>query len=408
MKLTTPILLVFLASHAAHGRPTFTPLGIFVANGQEFTLEQPAGVTNTGVVAGFARSDPDSFVVRWSPALGYEKLTPSPDMPNGWAQAMSADASRIAVLTDMTTINRHLAIWSVLGVEHTTFDSQPRDMSADGSAVLLDTAMGIVRNGVSTPLFVPGTAMAAAPSAMSDDANTVAGVMYFTANYTPHAVFWSVQSGSFFDIQPFLGAPRGYLNAVSGNGNVFIGQIEDADFVNIRSFRWSFANGIQLIPAPADAPAHDFIYAADCSADGNVVIGMSIDILDTPAARGIEQHIIPADSPVMAHDSPLSFDPFVWTPQTGSRRLVTLLAASGVDLTAWIITGISRVSPDGRFLTGVGSHEIAPGVVRQEAWVVDLQSTPPLQPCFGDADHSRSVNFADITTVLGNWNAACP
>ena len=47
------------------------------------------------------------------------------------------------------------------------------------------------------------------------------------------------------------------------------------------------------------------------------------------------------------------------------------------------------------------------GVVNSGSAYV-FRSIPLPAPCPGDADNNRAVNFADITSVLANFNLVCP
>ena len=54
--------------------------------------------------------------------------------------------------------------------------------------------------------------------------------------------------------------------------------------------------------------------------------------------------------------SALGDEAMVWTQATGVRTLSSMLQASGVDLTGWLLTNALDISGDGRTIVGQGIH----------------------------------------------------
>jgi hypothetical protein len=95
------------------------------------------------------------------------------------------------------------------------------------------------------------------------------------------------------------------------------------------------------------------------------------------------------------------------TPFTPTLPMDVVVYANGHHIKVYINGSllIDVVDVGGPLSGGVGIWNVWESEGRYDDISVTL--LPP-EPCPGDADGSRSVNFADITTVLANFGIACP
>lgn len=168
---------------------------------------------------------------------------------------------------------------------------------------------------------------------VSADGSTVVGASYENSSITTapiHGFRWTATDGkvSIGDL------PGGNVSSVaygvSSNGSVIVGSSSSTlsfsgnPFYH-EPFRWTAANGIQGLGYLSNYPS-SYGGAADVSADGSVVVGMSVD------ANGNER-------------------PFRWTQSGGMVNLGTLMnfnsnqnQATGVSGDGSVVVGMSRIA----------------------------------------------------------------
>lgn len=89
----------------------------------------------------------------------------------------------------------------------------------------------------------------------------------------------------------------------------------------------------------------------------------------------------------------------VWTPQGEPIALNGYLDAGNLWLNLYSARGISESG----WVSGIGLYD-ADGAGAEPAYYrVFVMRVPAINPCFGDANHDRSINFSDISPVLANW-----
>ncbi|RYG24837.1 hypothetical protein EON82_09335 [bacterium] len=203
-------------------------------------------------------------------------------------------------------------------------DAGPVDISADGSVVLgafaasampLDTRPFVVRDGVATPLPLPEGVGSAPAVAISADGRTVIG------RVEDRPAIW-VDGG-----QPqFLSEREGEATAVSADGKVVVGVLRYPQ-ERIRAFRWTSTGGTQVLDLGPGFTRRDS--AAAVSGDGRTVL-------------------------LSAFALPDGDEPILWRVGKGAKRLRDILAAGGVDVSAYNLTAARLLSADGKTIVGAG------------------------------------------------------
>jgi probable HAF family extracellular repeat protein len=215
--------------------------------------------------------------------------------------------------------------------------------------------------------------------AVSADGSVVVG-NFKTAWGKWRAFRWTL-TGGFQDLGTLSRGGESNATAVSADGRVVVGWTKSARGPR-RAFRWE--NGaLQDLGVP---PGYDETEAVAVSADGRVVVGYAyaINREDTRVFRWengrmqvLELYEVTALSPDGSVVFGRRFDgPCRWTAARGVENLNTVYAnllAKGSTL--WFV---SAVTPDGRYLVGVGSgYNTHPRA--KEAFLLDTRA-PQKQP----------------------------
>lgn len=151
------------------------------------------------------------------------------------------------------------------------------------------------------------------------------------------AAFW--QGGVLHDLGLPAGSQRAFIVAVSPDASTMVGNMEPIGADGDRSFVWTAAGGIVMLPAPADAHHH---WMRDIAGDNQSMVG--------------------AVSPPFADQYAC-----LSTPALGTVDLNVYLPTLGIDLSGWHLADANAISADGTVIVGVGVHN---GV--DEAFLVDL------------------------------------
>ncbi|MFM9994602.1 MAG: hypothetical protein ACKVU4_02250 [Phycisphaerales bacterium] len=221
-------------------------------------------------------------------------------------------------------------------------------------------------------LPLPAGWLGAEALAMSTDGNTIVGKgPPFPPPSQPFRIVGSVA-------QALGSVPAGletHAVGVSGNGSVVVGSF--GTLVYLRGFKQTGSGAPQLLPAPGA-----FTWSAfAANHDGSVIGGALSPFPDSEA--------------------------YVWSADPGNVLLAPHLAGLGVSLTGWTLREIHGVSADGRTFAGRGTHQVAPGDLREEAWIAGLGAI-----CYPDCNKDAQLTVADFGCfqgkyVLGDLYADC-
>ncbi|HYD01392.1 MAG TPA: GC-type dockerin domain-anchored protein [Phycisphaerales bacterium] len=280
---------------------------------------------------------------------------------------------------------------------------------------------------VNLGVLAGGEIGAAQASEVSDDGAVVVGTSAADGSIASKAFRWT-QTGGMVNLGTLAGGTSSVANGVSGDGQVVVGYSTSSD--GQRAYRWTATDGMQdlgtlsgftaSLALGADADGSVVVgyaqvtgsaralrwvdgvledlglvngyassYGYACSVDGSVVVGRVFDIgLGGQMCRwtqaGGMQEIGRLDGATTAFAYGVSGDGSVvvgmsqftgagnrratmWTEASGVRDLNVYLPTIGIDLTGWVLTDATDVSPDGTRIVGYGVHG---GVT--EAWIATL------------------------------------
>ena len=328
------------------------------------------------------------------PAAGQPSFTPL-GMPAGWervwASDVSADGSVVAGWAEGPGVASAAFRWTRQGgiqfLDGLAAPSQARHMSSDGSVIVgtvgherpeafrWSESAGVVRLG----------RLAGNRSEAYDvsDNGVIVGVSTSPNHMAGGEAFRWAQAGGMVGLgalEPATGGSE--ANAVSADGSVVVGS--SAVGTSSRAFRWTAATG--MVPF-GDAQVYS---ATGISADGRVIVGTwrvgpsgseGFRWSDAEGFVGLGPwgrypRGVSADGSVIVGQG--FFGPgrvgesaFIWDGSHGMRDLNEVLVDElglGPSLTGWKLTFATEVSPDGRFIVGVGTNPA--GV--QEGWLVTV------------------------------------
>lgn len=89
---------------------------------------------------------------------------------------------------------------------------------------------------------------------------------------------------------------------------------------------------------------------------------------------------------------------FLWTSAIGLPDLNVLLPSLGTSLQGRTPEQATGLSADGRTIVGIGTHEIAPGQLREEAWIASLDGE-----CYADCTGDGQLMIADFACVQARF-----
>jgi len=186
--------------------------------------------------------------------------------------------------------------------------------------------------------LLPG-GVASNAASVSDDGRIIAGnATVGTSVYQNQAFRWTLESGM-VSLGLLPGAASSYLLDLSADGQVAVG------FSGSEAYRWTASTGMTgLGRLPNDTSTS----ATLISADGRVIVGYSYN--------------------------GSSSEYFIWTANKGMRTLRAILAADGVDISAWRDLKVSAISDDGSTVVGEGYNPQG----NLEAWMMRLPNEVPV------------------------------
>jgi len=208
--------------------------------------------------------------------------------------------------------------------------------------------------------------------AISPDGRYVAGDA--SLNQAWHAFWWDLQAGQQLD----LGVPIGYTHSwaygVSSNGRFVVGWAQDANGRN-RAFRWDTQGGapLRLDPFPGGTES----WARAVTPDGRV-FGVARNQNNQLRACRWSWNI--QNNQVVIEDLTATYARLLGHPNS-------------------VLSIVTAVSPDGRYLVGYGYNAVRQ---QQEGFLLD---TRPM----GDVNGDNCVNDNDLLAVLLAYGCrACP
>ncbi|MCL4743458.1 MAG: hypothetical protein KJZ54_14775 [Phycisphaerales bacterium] len=206
---------------------------------------------------------------------------------------------------------------------------------------------------------------------------------------------------------------RSGATSISADGLVIVGSSISHD--GTEAFRWTAETGMVGLGA---LPGSSFnSYATAVSADGSVVVGSSMAYGGqmsfrwtaetgmvglgrlTPDEIGNRGHGVSWDGNVIVGEAVVLDDngngAYIWTPETGMRRLTDVLADLGVAIPpGWYLLAAYGVSADGRTIVGAGINPAG----HSEGWVAYLGPA-----CRADFNKDGAVTSQDVFDYLNAW-----
>lgn len=320
------------------------------------------------------------------PAGAQVSLTAIPPfMPawNGYALDISADGSTVvgwmapvggqAIGFRWTASGGLESLAAAAGISN----SQARAISADGAVIVGIGGAGpqpfVVRNGADTilPGPVPGGSYSYS-TGVSGDGSVVVGYGSFSGQ--SRGWIWTAADG-YVALAPPPGSTQCWVttHGISSDGRVIAG------YSGNDLLRWT-GGVLEVAPVTGKTSGvmrsgHAVLFATDFGAgrwwdDGRVeMLGTFPGSWVTwPWASSDDGAIIGGDEIY----APSTGHAWVWTQATGAVFLSDYLSGLGLDTTGWDLRSVKSISADGRVLAGFGRHEYAPGLFRDEAFVVNL------------------------------------
>ena len=377
---------VLCATRAFADQPRFTPLGQYPAG----RWSMPLDLTPDGsIVVGAAVNGNGNWeAFKWTEAeglVGLGFLNPDVMFPRSIAAAITPDGRLIAGssaygdwLGDLEAIiwnpdgtMTELGFTNEPGIDQA---SQAGDLSDDGGVIVGidgDAASRCVAfrwteaTGMISLGDLPGGYTVGRAHGVSADGSVIAG-SGAVAMYDREAFRWTESEG-----MVALGRLPGYQESdaqdISDDGRCIVGYCENEG--TAEAFRWNAEEGMIGLGVGA---SWNSSRAYQTNADGRLIAG-SLD------------------------EEEVDYEAFIWSKPAGVRGLMEALATdAGMDLQGWYLQEVNGLSPDGRFMIGVGLNPQE----EREGWLIDLGD--PI-PCIGDLTGDRQRNIADLAALLASY-----
>jgi probable HAF family extracellular repeat protein len=360
--------MLFVALFGAAGpavAQSFDGLGLLPGGTFSLTYGVSAGGT---VVVGYGNTSGNtSRGFRWTRTGGLQVLGALPGGSATLGLAVSADGA-VCAGQGQSTFGWRACRWAGAAAEDLGSlggGSQANAVNSDGAVVVgwAVTATGIhafrwtSAGGMQDLGALPG-ALNSYAYAVSGDGSVVVGYGETAGGGSPHAFRWT-SVGGMEDLGTLAGSSS-VATGASADGSVIVG---DAYSGGGFAWRWTRETGMVSLGAlPGDASST----AADVSADGSTVVGMS-----TGGAGGV---------------------PFIWTQERGIEDLEARLQSLGLNLAGWTDgMTVSAVSTDGLAITGYARYNGGNDI----GWVATLGS-----PCYANCDGSTVAPILNINDFV--------
>lgn len=339
------------------------------------------GVSNNGVVVGYAGSFGSLRAFRWQRGSGMQDLGVLPGGGQAQALAVSNNGALAVGISASSDVNTAFLRNQYLMIPMTP---EPGAAWSRGDAVASGSAVGGYAAAACT-CWIDGHSRAYrwytnGSAWWRDDLGVLPrGTMSTSADVSNdgHVIVGSADSGEYsrafrwtheLGMQELGTLPNGFNSAATGvnaEGDVVVGNA-DTDS-GTRAFRWSAADGMADLEVVAGYTSSG---AVDVSGCGDIVVGH------------------------------LDSTPALWTPALGWVELGTYLSSAlGIDLKGWTLTSVAAISDDGRSIVGTGLHD---GVSR--SWLISGMVYIEVE-CLGDLTCDDLVDGADLSVLLGLWGA---
>jgi uncharacterized membrane protein len=355
------LVVLFIAVVVRLNSPTsaaeFIPLGFGVGQNTFFNC---MNVSSDGTIV--AASTKDHELVRWSRDGGLEVL-----LQDTWMADLSGDGETIVTsrLISEGTPN----LYEALIVRGDEVEPLPVDRPSSGSEALLISDDGHVIGGRVRALDLDPSYVSWSEAGLVDlpiriNMNGISG----NGEVVVGAIFRWSESEGLHELEG-LGDIGGNAFGVSSSGQWTVGAAYAPSPWDRVALRW---DGLSS-PLPMYPPADGWgSMAIDVSANGEVVVGRLYELLD---------------------EDPQELEDFlragIWTEETEQMVLLQDLLTQQYDLQNqlqdWILTDVSAVTNDGRYLVGTAHHTDG----YNEAYLVDLGLR-------GDLDNNETLDVADV------------
>lgn len=405
-----------IAQAQAAGEARFIPLG---GLGGTSPTSIAYDVSSDGtVVVGEASGSGAAYgqAFRWTETGGMVSLGAVPDGFGSWASRVTPDGQAAIGTTGVAgTAASHAFRWQVtgsmvdLGTLPGFYKTWARGVSADGG-IVVGQVEGDYPNsaqafrwteagGIAGLGYLPGGAWNDSKAqAVSADGQVIVGVSRSARAAGYEAFRWTAATGM-VGLGLLPGGASSNASHVSNDGAVVAGNASPYDLYQSRAFRWTAATGMVSLGV---LPGGTQSVLADLSADGRVAVGHSgseayrwteatgmVGLGRLSGDNGTAATLVSADGSVIVGYSytATASEYFVWTGPTGIRRLRDILAADGLDVSAWRDLKVNAISDDGRTVVGEGYN---PRGLR-EGWVVRLPNLAPLADAGGPYSGAKNT-----------------
>lgn len=248
------------------------------------------------------------------------------------------------------------------------------------------------------------------PQGLSWDGSVAGGVVYSGAVRRG----WRLVGSTYTVINAPSGGTYVDVKGVSGDGVVLVGETDQAGVS--APFAWTSAGGMTIFAPPAGMTGGT---ARAVNGDGQVVVGSARAAANDRAVvwrGGTASSLMPlaatdiawransvsATGSIIGGESggsnPGETRACIWTPDGTVYSVSDLLSIRGVFLNDWTLYSVNSVTPDGRFVSGLGQRTLPDGTRRQEIWIAKL---PGL--CPGDWNGDGTINQADLFLFVSDW-----
>lgn len=259
------------------------------------------------------------------------------------------------------------------------FHVDPFGTPIDSQAARASRAEGLFFGGLG---YLPGgSSPSSRASAVSADGSVIVGAST-SANSGEEGFRWTMATGM-VGLGFLPGGTYSAANFVSDDGQVIVGTVGFANDPSRQAgaFRWTEATGMTDLGV---LPGAVITWAQAMSRDGRFVVGRSgaeafrwseaggiISLGRLPGDQESSAFAVSDDGAVVLGRSFINgnLEYFIWTEADGLRSLRDLLAASGVDVSAWGNLQAAALSGDGNTIVGQGINPSG----YPEGWAIRLQ-----------------------------------
>jgi probable HAF family extracellular repeat protein len=179
-------------------------------------------------------------------------------------------------------------------------------------------------------------------SDISSDGSIVVGG-YQSNNYGNEAFIWT-ESAGIVDLGVLQGGNHSFACCITEDGSVIAGSGSSENTVDHgEAFRWTETEGMVGL---GDLPGGEHRSTAlSVTADGSIVVGHATSGVGSEA--------------------------FIWDRDNGMRSLNEVIVDDyGINLNGWFLIGDTKISSDGRIITGMGINPDG----NHEAWIAKLST----------------------------------